>query len=96
MTERRLSPTAANATARKAMRNRMKILRQDSRPVQEIRGIDSPEVFAGRIAALLKAASGDNPGEWSEAYTEHVMNRFADRYVELARVAPLPAKAGVR
>lgn len=89
MTERHLSPTAANASAKKAARNRFKIIRQDSRPVHEIRGIDSPHVFAGRIAALLKAASSDHPGEWSPAYTEHVINRFADRYVELCRVAPL-------
>lgn len=89
MTERRLSPAAATAQAKRATKTRFKILRQDSRPVQEIRGIDSPHVFAGRIAALLKAASGDHPGEWSEAYSEHVINRFSDRYVELARVAPI-------
>lgn len=90
MTERRLSPTAATAQAKKAMRNRLKIQRLDKQPV------DSPHVFAGRIAALLKAASHDNPGEWSEAYTEHVINRFSDRYIELCRVAPIPQKAGAR
>ena len=84
MTERRMSPTAANSRARKAMRNRMRLLR-----LGETKAIDSPHVFAGRIASLLTAASHDNPGEWSEAYSEHVINRFADRYVELCRVAPL-------
>ena len=89
MTERRLSPTAANSRAKKAVRNRMKILREDKRPVREIRGIDSQHVFAGRIVSLLEQASHDHPGEWSPAYTEHVINRFADRYVELCRVAPI-------
>ena len=82
MTERRLSPTAANAQAKKAAKNRFKLIRLGQRA-------DSPQVFAGRIASLLEAASGDNPGEWSTAYTEHVINRFTDRYVELDRVAPL-------
>lgn len=88
MTERRMSPTAANARVRRAIRDRFKILRTDSRSVQEIR-VDSPLLFAGRIASLLKDASADNPGEWSEAYCEFVINRFADRYVELCRVAPI-------
>ena len=89
MSEQTLSPNVARNRVNRAVKTRMKILRTDSRPVGEIKGIDSPHVFAGRIAALLKQASGDNPGEWSEAYTEHVINRFADRYVELCRVAPI-------
>lgn len=88
MTDRRLSPTAATSQARRAARNRFKILRQSPRPVAEIK-VDSQRVFAGRLVALLEAASHDYPGEWSEAYCEHVVNRFADRYVELCRVAPL-------
>lgn len=86
MTERRLSPTAANSRARKAVRARMKLLR-----LGQTNALDSQHVFAGRIVSLLEAASADHPGEWSPAYTEHVINRFADRYVELARVAPLKA-----
>ena len=89
MTDRRLSPTAANSRAKKAMRTRMRLLR-----LGETKALDSQEVFAGRIVSLLEAASSDNPGEWSEAYTAWVMDNFADRYVELSRVAPLPAKAG--
>lgn len=73
------------------MRTRMRLLR-----LGETKALDSQEVFAGRIVSLLEAASGDNPGEWSPAYTEHVINRFADRYVELSRVAPLPEKVGAR
>lgn len=91
MTERRLSPTAANTRAKKAVRTRMKLLR-----LGEFKAVDSQHVFAGRIVSLLEMASHDNPGEWSEAYTEHVINRFADRYVELSRVAPVPARAGAR
>lgn len=90
MTERRLSPTAATAQAKKAARNRFRLARLGERQV------DTPEAFAGRIAALLKAASYDNPGEWSPAYAEFVIDRFSDRYVELARVAPLPQKVGAR
>ena len=84
MTERRLSPTAANSRAKKAMRNRMRLLR-----LGETKAIDSQRVFAGRLVSLLEAASHDHPGEWSPAYTEHVVNRFADRYIELDRVAPI-------
>lgn len=91
MTERRLSPTAANSRARKAARTRMRLLR-----VGETKALDSQHVFAGRIVSLLEAASHDHPGEWSPAYCEFVMSRFADRYVELSRVAPLPVKAGAR
>ena len=84
MTERRLSPTAANSQARKAMKTRMRLLR-----LGEVKAIDSQHVFAGRLVSLLQMASSDHPGEWSPAYTEHVINRFADRYVELCRVAPI-------
>jgi hypothetical protein len=85
MTDRRLSPTAANAQARRATRTRFKLLRLGKRA-------DPAAVFAGRIAGLLEAAAYDNPGEWSDSYTEFVINRFADRYVELCRVAPIPTK----
>lgn len=91
MSERRLSPTAANAQVRKATKVRLKILRLDPRPVNAIK-VDSSHVFAGRIVSLLEAASHDHPGEWSPAYAEHVINRFADRYVELCRVAPIRAE----
>lgn len=91
MTERRMSPAAANSRAKKAMKTRMKLMR-----LGETKALDSQHVFAGRIVSLLEMASHDNPGEWSPAYTEHVINRFSDRYVELARVAPIPAKAGAR
>lgn len=89
MSEQTLSPNVARNRVNRAVKTRMKILRTDKHPVREIKGIDSQHVFSGRLVALLKQASGDNPGDWSEAYTEHVINRFADRYVELARVAPL-------
>lgn len=92
---RRMSPAAANAQAKRATKTRFKILRKDGRPVAQIK-VDSQHVFAGRIVSLLEMASHDNPGEWSPAYTEHVINRFADRFVELARVAPVPDKAGAR
>lgn len=95
MTERTMSPTAAAAHAKKAARQRFKILRQDPRPVVEVK-VDSPHVFAGRIAALLSDASKDSPGEWSEAHTEWVVNNFADRYVQLCRVAPLIERVGAR
>lgn len=84
MTERHLSPTAAKSRAKKAVRTRMKLLR-----LGETNAMDSQHVFAGRIVSLLEMASHDHPGEWSEAYTEHVINRFSDRYVELCRIAPL-------
>lgn len=87
MSDWKLSPTAANSRARKAVRNRMKLLR-----LGKPNAVDSQHVFADRLVSLLKAASHDNPGEWSPAYAEHVIHRFSDRYVELARVAPIPTK----
>jgi len=78
----RLSPNVASKRANQAAKARFKALRLNG-------DVDPQHVFAGRIVQLLKAASTDNPGDWSEAYTEHVINRFADRYVDLCRVAPL-------
>lgn len=95
MTERTMSPTAARAQVRRATKNRFKILRQDSRPVREIK-VDPQRVFAERLVSLLREASSDNPGEWSPAYCEWVVNGFTDRYLELARVAPLAEKVGAR
>jgi hypothetical protein len=78
VSERRLSPTAASAQARRAAKNRFKLLRLGKRA-------DSPQVFAGRIAALLKAASHDNPGDWSPAYTEWVLSQYSTRCAELQK-----------
>lgn len=69
----------------KLARQRMKALRLDDT-------VDPQHEFAGRIVSLLQAASADNPGEWSPAYAEHIINRFSDRYVELCRVAPVPVR----
>lgn len=79
----RTSPAVASKRANQAARQRMKALRLDA-------SVDPQREFAGRIVSLLEAASRENPGEWSVAYTEHVINRFSDRYVELCRVAPIP------
>lgn len=69
----------------KLARQRMKALRLDGT-------VDPQHEFAGRIVSLLETASTDNPGEWSPAFAEHIINRFADKYVELARVVPIPVK----
>jgi hypothetical protein len=71
------------STPRREIRARYKALRLNEQ-------VEPPEVLAGELVKLLKVAAHDNPGEWSEAYCEHVINRFADRYVELSRVAPIP------
>lgn len=78
MTERRLSPTAANAQAKKAAKNRFKLIRLGQRA-------DSPYVFAGRIASLLKQASHDCPDEFSEAYADWVLSQFDARCHELQK-----------
>lgn len=88
MTDRRLSPTAAQSYARRAVRQRMRALRLDPRHVSKVK-VDSHHVFAGRLVALLTAASHDNPGVWSEAYSEHVLAQFSDQYLRLCEVAPL-------
>ena len=66
-------------------RARMKALRLDNT-------VDSQREFAGRIVQLLKAASHDNPGEWSQAYADHIIDKFSTRYIELCRVAPVRAR----
>jgi hypothetical protein len=71
------------STTKRQIRSRMKALRLNEQ-------VEPPEVLAGGLVKLLKQASLDNPGEWSEAFAEHIINRFADRYVELCRVAPIP------
>jgi hypothetical protein len=68
---------------RREIRARYKALRLNEQ-------VEPPEVLAGELVKMLKVAAHDDPGEWSEAYTEHIINRFADRYVELCRVAPIP------
>lgn len=90
-----MSPAAAAAQAKRATKTRFKILRTDTRPVAQIK-VDSHRVFAGRITALLEAASHDHPGEWSPAYCEYVLSNFSERYLELCRVASIPEKVGAR
>jgi hypothetical protein len=75
--------------ARKAIRARMKALRLDDT-------VDPEREFAGQLLDLIKSGNDDNPGEWSEPFAEFVINRFADQYVALCRVAPIHEKAGAR
>lgn len=86
MTNRTKSPTAAKTRARIVIRQRMKAVREGKR-------VDSPHILASRLVSLIETASADNPGEWSDSYCEWVINQFADRYVELCRVVPIPVKA---
>jgi hypothetical protein len=78
VSERRLSPTAASAQARRAAKNRFKLLRLGKRA-------DSASVFAGRIAGMLAAASGDAPDEYSPAYAEWVVSQYRTRCAELQK-----------
>lgn len=78
----RLSPNVASKRANQAAKARFKALRLNG-------DVDPQHVFAGRIVQLLKAASNDNPGEWNEAWTEYVLDRFSSRYLRLCQVAPI-------
>jgi len=68
MSERRLSPTAANAQAKKAVRNRLKIQRLDKQPV------DSPAVFARPYRCAAAGRLVRQPGR-----VERILRRMGDR-----------------
>jgi hypothetical protein len=65
-------------------------IRSRFKAAREGKQVEPPGVLAGELVKLLKVAARDNPGEWSPAYAEFVINHFADRYVELCRIAPIP------
>lgn len=89
MTERAMSPTAAQAHARRTIRRRYKMLREGKR-------VDSPKILADRLVVLLKDAAQDDPGAWSEEWAEYVLSHAGEQYLRFCKVAPLPAIAGAR
>jgi hypothetical protein len=71
-------------------------IRSRFKAAREGKQVEPPEVLAGELVKLLKVAAHDNPGEWSEAYAEHVINQFSSQYLRLCEVAPIRQKAGAR
>lgn len=84
-----MSPTAAQAQARRLIRTRFKSLRLGV-------PVESPRVVADRLVTYAQATAKAFPVEPNDAYRQYVQNAFSDRYLELCKVAPIPAKAGVR
>ena len=87
MTNRIMSPTAAQAHAKRIVRSRYKAIRLGKR-------VEDPKILADRIAALLKDAAQDNPGPWNEEWADYVLSRAGQRYTQLCKVAPIREKAG--
>ena len=83
------SPTAAEAHARRIVRNRYKSIRLGKR-------VDSPQILAGRLVAYAEDTAVAYPVEPSRAYAEWVQTNFHEKFVELCRTAPLAEKAGAR
>lgn len=89
MSERTMSPTAAQAHARRIVRRRYKAIREGKR-------VDSPHILAGRLTEYAKATAAAYPVEPSRAYAEWVQTNFHEKFVELCRVSPVAAEVGRR
>jgi hypothetical protein len=82
MTERTMSPTAAQAHAKRIVRSRFKAIRLGKR-------VESPHILAGRLIVLLEDAARDNPGPWSAEWAEYVLHHAGQQYERLCEVAPI-------
>lgn len=89
MSDRTMSPTAAQAHARRIVRRRYKAIREGKR-------VDSPHILADRLTEYAKATAAAYPVEPSRAYAEYVQASFHEKFIELCRTAPLSEKAGAR
>lgn len=85
MTERTMSPSAAQAHAKRAIRSRYKAIRLGKR-------VESPQILAVRLAGYAEATSKAFPVEPSKAYREYVETTFHERYIELCRTTPLAVR----
>ena len=85
MTTRTMSPTAAQAHARRAIRQRMKNMRENKR-------VDPPQVFADRLSAYAAATAAAFPSAPSKAYRQHVEAQFHYKFLELCRTTPVEAR----
>ena len=82
---RTMSPTAAQAHARKAIRRRFKLLREGKR-------VDSPHILAGRLVAYAEDTAVAFPVEPSKAYRQYVEAAFHERFIELCRTTPVAVR----
>lgn len=80
-----MSPTAAQAHAKRIVRSRFKAIRLGKR-------VEDPKILAGRLVVLLDAAAQGNPGPWSEEWAEYVLSHAGQRYLDLCKVAPIPQR----
>lgn len=77
-----MSPAAAQAHARRAIRSRYKAIRLGKR-------VEDPKILASRLVVLLEDAAQDNPGPWSEEWADYVLSNAGQRYTQLCKVAPI-------
>lgn len=89
MSDRVMSPVAAEKHARRIIRDRYRLARL-GKPV------DSPAVLADRLLALAEATAKAYPVAPSNVYREHVHYTFSQRFLELCASYPVPVKAGPR
>lgn len=75
--ERTMSPTAAQAHAKRIVRRRFKMLRENKR-------VDSPAVLASRLTEYARATAEAHPVEPSKAYAEWVHANFHEKFMELS------------
>lgn len=77
-----MSPTAAQAHARRIVRRRYRALRLGKR-------VESPAIVADRLVSYLSATAEAFPVDPSPAYRAYVENAFADRFFELCQHSPV-------
>lgn len=85
MSERTMSPTAAQAHAKRIVRSRYKSIRLGKR-------VESPRILAVRLAGYAEATSKAFPVEPSKAYREYVEATFHERFIELCRTTPVAVR----
>jgi hypothetical protein len=84
-----MSPAAAQAYAKRAIRSRYKAIRLGKR-------VEDPSILAGRLVVLLEDAAADNPGPWSEEWAEYVLDHAGKQYLRFCKTNPIREKAGAR
>lgn len=82
-----MSPTAAAAHARRAIRSRCKALRLGAT-------VEPPSIFAGRLGNYAVATAQAFPVPPSQAYAEFVEAQFSDRFLALCKVNPVKVVRG--
>jgi hypothetical protein len=89
MSDRVMSPIAAEKHALRLIRERYKKVRRGER-------VDPPAIVAERLITFSLATARKFPVEPSVVYEERVRDLYARRFLELCASYPVPVKAGPR